>query len=81
MGPEEILPLWVRVNLGVMAMKRYSILPKAPGPEPHYQIHFSVIPKTNNDGRVAMVIRGTRVIPVIVVGNRLDYTNTNPEQD
>ena len=27
-----MLPLWVRVDLGVMAIKRYSALPKSPAP-------------------------------------------------
>ena len=34
-----MLPLWVRVDLGVMPMKEYSALPKAPALlKPHYQI-------------------------------------------
>ena len=33
-----MLPLQVRVGLGAMAMKEYSIFPKAPGLEPHHQI-------------------------------------------
>ena len=28
-GPCQVLPLWARVDLGVMAMKRYSAFPKA----------------------------------------------------
>ena len=34
-----MLPLWARVNLGAIAIKRYSAFPKAPDLlEPHYQI-------------------------------------------
>ena len=29
MGPIQVLPIGVRVNLGVMAMKGYSILPRS----------------------------------------------------
>ena len=28
MGPQQILPLWVRVETGVIAMKEYSALPR-----------------------------------------------------
>ena len=38
-----MLPLWVRVDLGVIAIKGNSIISKAPGLEPHNQIQFSVI--------------------------------------
>ena len=37
----QVLPLRVRVDLGVMLMKRYFIFLKAPGLEPHHQ--FDVI--------------------------------------
>ena len=40
----QILPLLVRVDIGVMAIKEYSIFPKALGLEPHHQ--FSVISRT-----------------------------------
>ena len=34
-----MLPLWARLDLGAMAMKGYSIFPKAPALlEPHHQI-------------------------------------------
>ena len=36
------------VNLGVMAMKRYSTSPKAPRLKPHYQMQFIVIPRTHD---------------------------------
>ena len=29
--PYQVLPLWVRVDLEAMAMKEYSVFPKAPG--------------------------------------------------
>ena len=31
-----MLPIWITVDLGVMAMKRYSAFPKTPGLEPHH---------------------------------------------
>ena len=38
-GPYQVLPLWARVDLGAMAMKRYSAFSKAPALlEPHHQI-------------------------------------------
>ena len=38
-GPFQVLPLRARVDLGVMAIKRYSTFPKAPALlEPHHQI-------------------------------------------
>ena len=43
---EQVLPLWVRVDLGVMAMKSYSTLPESPEVESRYQMQFSVTPKT-----------------------------------
>ena len=36
----------VKVDLAVMAKKRYSTLPKDPKQEPHYQIQISVISET-----------------------------------
>ena len=47
MGPEQIPPLQVRVDLGVKASEgRASIFPKAPGQEPHLQMQFSFISRT-----------------------------------
>ena len=43
MGPKLVLPFWVRVNLGVMAI----VLPISPELESHYQMAFSLIPKTS----------------------------------
>ena len=38
-GPYQVLPLRARVDLGAMAMKGYTALPKAPELlEPQYQI-------------------------------------------
>ena len=51
MEPYQVLLLWVRVNLRVMAMKRNSIFPKAPRLEPHHQMQFSVITRTLVVGR------------------------------
>ena len=38
MAPQQVLPLQVRVDLRVMAMKGYSTFPKAPGVEPQHQM-------------------------------------------
>ena len=37
MGPKQLLPLQVRVNLGVMALKEYMALPLLEV-EPHHQM-------------------------------------------
>ena len=46
MGSSQVLPLRVKVDPGVMAMKAYSTLLKPPELEPHHQMQFTVIPKT-----------------------------------
>ena len=39
-----MIPPWARVDLGVMAIKKYSAFPKALALlEPHHQMYFSVI--------------------------------------
>ena len=43
MGPYQILPLLIKVKLGVMATKKYSTLPRSPELTPHHHIQFSVI--------------------------------------
>ena len=43
MGPKQVLPLLIRVDLGVMAIKGYSTLPRSQELEPYYQMQFSVI--------------------------------------
>ena len=45
MGPKQILPIQVRVDLRVMPMKGSSTFLKALGLEPHHQMQFSVIPR------------------------------------
>ena len=47
--------LWVRVSLGVIAMKRYSTFPKASELEPHHQMQFSVILRTSLCSRCILV--------------------------
>ena len=42
LGPQQLLPPWVKVGIGVLAMKRYSTLCRARGLEPHKRIQFSV---------------------------------------
>ena len=45
--PYEVLQFWVRVNLGAMVMKGYSLFPKAPSIlEPHQQIFLYYIQNT-----------------------------------
>ena len=46
MLPKQILPSQSRVDLGVMAMKRYSTLSKSLKLELNNQMQFSVIPRT-----------------------------------
>ena len=46
MGPQQILPLRVRVDLGVIAIKRYFISHNAPGLEYHYQMQFIILSTT-----------------------------------
>ena len=43
---QQLLPLRVRVNLGVMAKNVYSTLSRFSQFELHYQMQVSVIPKT-----------------------------------
>ena len=45
-GPLLVLPLLVRVNLGVIAMRSNSTFPKSLEPEPHHEMQFSFIPRT-----------------------------------
>ena len=42
MRVQQVLPLLVQVDLGVIPMKEYSIFPKVPLLEPHHQMLFSV---------------------------------------
>ena len=46
MGPLQVLPPRIRVDLAVMGIKRYSTFPKTSALEPHHQMQFSVITKT-----------------------------------
>ena len=43
---KQVLSLQVRVNLGVMLMKRYSTFTKSQETESHDQMHFSIKPRT-----------------------------------
>ena len=43
MGSKQVLPLKVRVDLGVMAVNGYSTFPYVPEREPHYQMQSTVI--------------------------------------
>ena len=43
----KILGLWVSLDLGVIAVKGYSTLPRSSGLEPHHRMQSSVIPRTS----------------------------------
>ena len=64
-GTLTILPNLVRVELGVMVMKRYPTFTKAPGLEPHHQVQ---------DGNVICVT-------VIVERNGFSELSLIPERD
>ena len=53
MEPQQVLPLQVKVDLEVMAMKEYSSLHRSPE-----QMLFSVIPRIPLLGRVLPLCRG-----------------------
>ena len=38
-GPKQVVPIWIRVDLEVIAMKVYSTFPQ-------HQMQFSIIPRT-----------------------------------
>ena len=51
MGPYQVLPLQVRVDLGARVMKRYSVFPKAPALlERHHQICLMSYPEHSRRG-------------------------------
>ena len=43
---KPVQTLWIRVDMGVMAVKGYSILPASPKLEPYHQIQLRIIPRT-----------------------------------
>ena len=58
MGPEQVLPLRVRVDLGVMAMKVYSTFLRDPGLEPYYLLQFSDIIRIITRGEITSFLKG-----------------------
>ena len=40
MGPKQVLPLRVRVDLGVMELKGHFIFPTSPAQQPPYQVQL-----------------------------------------
>ena len=57
-GPYQVLPFRARVNLGALAMKRYSAFPKAPASlEPYHQIVLCHV-QDSRWGRVFPLNRG-----------------------
>ena len=50
MRPKQVQPILIRVELGVMAMKKYTAFPKALGLEPYYQMQFRFIPRRLIEG-------------------------------
>ena len=47
MGSQRVIPLQVRVDRRVIAMKGYSILLKYPILQPAHQMYFSIIVRTS----------------------------------
>ena len=45
MGPQQALPIQVRVDLGVIAIKRYSTFFEASRLDLHHQMQFIIMPK------------------------------------
>ena len=46
MEPQQVLPFRVRVDLGVMVLRRYFTLLKSLELELHHQMQYRVIPRT-----------------------------------
>ena len=46
MRHKEILPIWVRVEPGVIVIKGYAKFSKAPGHEPRHRMQFIVTTRT-----------------------------------
>ena len=62
MEHQKVLPLWVRVDQGVMAIKEYCTFFNAPELQPHHQIQCCVIPRThhrkmNNTGNLVLYLK------------------------
>ena len=76
MEPEKVLPLWVRVDLGVMAMKVYSTYLRAPELEPHHQMQFSVIPRTLTEHCLTWGLLCVKLILVFL----FNYNSKHPNQ-
>ena len=66
-GPYQVLPLWARVDLGVMTMKGYSTFPQISGLEPHHQMQFSVTSKTISIWPTDGTLTGTRTLEKMVM--------------
>ena len=45
-GLKQVLPHQAKMELELMAMKKYFKFHRSSEPEPHYEIQFSAIPKT-----------------------------------
>ena len=58
MGPHQLLPFRIWVDVGITAMKKYFTRPRSPEQEPHHQMYFSVIPSPGDLGSIPR-----RVIP------------------
>ena len=59
MGPEQVLQLRVRIDLGVMAIKKYPTFLKAIELEPHYQMKFRDILRISYLGESYSSTEGT----------------------
>ena len=46
---KQVLPLQIRVDLGIMAVNGYSTLSRSPELESHHQMQFSILPRTHEN--------------------------------
>ena len=67
-GPQQILLLRIRVDLRIMAIKRYSAFPKSPELDYQFWNQFSVIPRKQYWGKHNACF--TKVISKSKVGDR-----------
>ena len=70
MGPHNVLPLLVRMNVRVMAIKEYFTHPKLPEHEPHHQSLLSITPRTPFICGSLTSLKGYKVkFAIVVKGN------------
>ena len=84
--PNMLLPLWVRVDLRVMAVKGYSTFSRALESEPHYQMLFSVIPRESLLVLVLLLCKDTvNIFSALLKGNEFSklsfYDSQRPKEE